>query len=167
MTKRPGGKTRTLGLSACGILGVLLALVTVVGAQAGKVVFPEAEGRSAVIELCGGCHDVAATVEKRKTQKDWRTSVADMRAKGATPTDDEAKLIAAYMTRYFGLVNVNKAGVEELQAVLGLTDKEAQAIVAYREARGAFATLDDLKKVDGVDAAKLEREKASIVFSGS
>jgi competence ComEA-like helix-hairpin-helix protein len=157
---------RTLQLPVCGILGVV-ALGASVGAQARKVVFPEAEGRSAVIELCGGCHDAAATVEKRKTQKDWKASVADMRAKGATPTDDEAKLIAAYMTRYFGIVNVNKAGAEEIQAVLGVSSQEAQAIVGHRDAHGAFATLDDLKKVDGVDAANLEREKASIVFTGS
>jgi competence ComEA-like helix-hairpin-helix protein len=154
-------------LLAGGILGVAVSLVSAAGAQTAKVVFPEAEGRSAVIELCGGCHDAAATVEKRKTQKDWKASVADMRAKGATPTDDEAKLIAAYMTRYFGIVNVNKAGAEEIQAVLGLTSQEAQAIAAYRDAHGAFATLDDLKKVDGVDPGKIEREKAGIVFSGS
>jgi competence protein ComEA len=158
---------RQLQILACVSLGVLVALARVVGAQAGKVVLPEAEGRSAVIELCGGCHDVAATVEKRKTQKDWRASVADMRAKGATPTDDEAKVIADYMTRYFGLVDVNKAGVNEIKAVLGLTDKDAQAIVGYRDGHGAFATLDDLKKVDGIEAATLEREKASIVFAGS
>ena len=152
---------------ACVSLGVLVALAPVVGAQARKVEFPEAEGRSMVIELCGGCHDAAAIVEKRKTQKDWRASVADMRAKGATPTDDEAKVIAAYMTRHFGLVNINKAGVEELRAVLGLTDRESEAIVGYRAAHGAFATLDDIKKVEGVDASKLDREKASIVFTGS
>ena len=152
---------------ACITLGALVALAPVAGAQAGKVVFPEADGKSAVIELCGGCHDVAATVEKRKTQKDWKTSVADLRAKGATPTDDEAKLIAAYMTRYFGLVNVNKAAADEIKEVLGLTANEAQAIVGYRNAHGAFATLDDLKKVGGVDPERIEREKASIVFSGS
>jgi competence ComEA-like helix-hairpin-helix protein len=152
---------------AGGILGVAVSLVAVAGAQTGKVVFPEAEGRSAVIELCGGCHDAAATVEKRKTQKDWKASVADMRAKGATPTDDEAKLIAAYMTRYFGIVNVNKAGAEEIQAVLGVSGQEAQAIVGYRDAHGPFATLDDLKKVAGIDPDRIEREKAGIVFSGS
>jgi competence protein ComEA len=167
MTKDIGSTPRIPGLSACGALGLVVGLVAGVGAQAGKVVFPEAEGRSTVIELCGGCHDASATVEKRKTQKDWNASVADMRAKGATPTDDEAKVIVTYMTRHFGLVNVNKAAADELQAVIGLTAQEARAIVGYRDAHGAFATLDDLKKVDGVDAAKLEREKAGIVFTGS
>jgi competence protein ComEA len=155
---------QTLG---CVGLGVLVALAPVVGRQAGKSTLPEAEGRSAVIEFCGGCHEVAATVEKRKSQKDWRASVADMRAKGATPTDDEARAIAAYMTRYFGIVNVNKAGADEIKAVLGLTDGEARAVVGYRDAHGDFVTLDDLKKVDGVDAATLEREKARIVFAGA
>lgn len=148
-------------------LVVLLALVCGVGAQTGKVVFPEAEGRSMVIELCGGCHDASATVEKRKTRTDWGKSVEDMRAKGATPTDDEAKVIAAYMTRHFGIVNVNTAAADEIQAVLGVSPKEAQAIVEHRGSHGAFSTLEDLKKVAGADAARLEREKASIVFSGS
>lgn len=158
---------RHVQILACAILGVTAALVPSVGAQGAKIVFPEAEGKSTFMELCGGCHDVRATVEKRKTRKDWRTSVADMRAKGASATDDEAKVIAAYMTRYFGLVNVNTAGADEMQTVLGVSEKEAQAIVRYRESHGAFATLDDLKKVDGLDAETLEREKASIVFAGS
>jgi competence protein ComEA len=154
-------------LLAGGILGAVVALVAVAGAQGGKIVFPEAEGKSTFMDLCGGCHDVRATVEQRKTQKDWRASVEDMRTKGATVTEDEAKVIATYVTRYFGMVNVNKAGIGEMQAVLGVTEKEAQAIVAYREAHGSFATLDDLKKVDGIDADTIEREKASIVFKGA
>jgi competence protein ComEA len=59
------------------------------------------------------------------------------------------------MTRYYGLVNVNIARASELSAVLGLSTKEAAAVVAYREAHGAFADVNALTKVDGIDKAKI------------
>ena len=40
----------------------------------------------------------------------------------------------------------------------------AEAIVAYRQANGDYKTLDDLKKVPGLDGGKVEAQKARIVF---
>ena len=47
---------------------------------------------------------------------------------------------------------------------LGLTEAEAQAIVAHRTAQGAFKTFDDVTKVAGVDKKKLELVKTRITF---
>jgi competence protein ComEA len=41
---------------------------------------------------------------------------------------------------------------------------DAEAIVRYREEKGSFKTLDDLKKVPGIDPGKLEAKKASLEF---
>jgi quinoprotein glucose dehydrogenase len=128
---------------------------------------PEGDGRALVVELCAGCHDNATTVAKRKFRTDWRAVIANMRERGAQGTDEDARTIEAYLTRHFGLVNVNGADARELQDVLGVTVREAEAIVTHRSVRGEFRTLDDLKKVPGVDARRIEQEKASIVFSGA
>jgi len=40
----------------------------------------------------------------------------------------------------------------------------AEAIVAYRQANGDFKTLDDLKKVPGLDAVKVDAQKTRITF---
>ena len=52
-------------------------------------------------------------------------------------------------------VNVNLAGVGELEAVPGISRTVAQAIVNHREAVGAFTDLDKLIDVSGIGPATL------------
>ena len=61
-------------------------------------------------------------------------------------------------------VNVNKAAASELETALQLSEKSAGAIVDYRKQNGDYKNLDDLKKVPGLDAAKLDALKAKIAF---
>jgi competence protein ComEA len=97
---------------------------------------------------------------------EWQAIVDDMRDKGAAGSDDDAKQTVAYLTKYFGRVNVNTASAEELQHVLDLSQSDATTIVAWRASHPAFASIDDLKSVTGIDAAKIERGKNRIVFKG-
>ena len=48
------------------------------------------------------------------------------------------------------LVNINTATVEELDALPGIGEVRAQAIVSHREANGPFPTLEALKEVTGI-----------------
>ncbi|MBX9912624.1 MAG: helix-hairpin-helix domain-containing protein [Pseudomonadaceae bacterium] len=62
-------------------------------------------------------------------------------------------------------VNLNTADAVTLEReLLGVGEVKAQAIVAYRTANGAFASVDDLLEVKGIGAATLEknRDKLSI-----
>lgn len=62
-------------------------------------------------------------------------------------------------------VNLNTADVATLaRELLGVGEVKAQAIVEYRTANGAFASVDDLLEVKGIGAAILEknRDKLSI-----
>ena len=61
-------------------------------------------------------------------------------------------------------LNVNKATAIELEAGLSLRRSQAAALIAYREKNGDFKSLDDLKKVPGLDAAKLDAKKDRLVF---
>jgi competence protein ComEA len=54
-------------------------------------------------------------------------------------------------------VNINTADVKTLEAVRGLGKTTAAAIVAYRDAHGAFTSVQDLLKVKGMTQAKLAR----------
>lgn len=48
-------------------------------------------------------------------------------------------------------INLNKASVAELtQSFKGIGQKRAQAIVAYRDAHGAFKTVAELARVRGL-----------------
>jgi len=42
----------------------------------------------------------------------------------------------------------------------------AQAIVAYREKNGAFRSADELRKIKGIGAKVLERNRANIKVDG-
>jgi len=152
---------------ASGVLAWALALVTIASGQATPVVFPDGDGKAEFLESCGGCHDLAASVVKRHTIKEWDDVMTAMKAKGISTPDDDLKQIAVYLSRHFGLVNVNKASAEELKRVLGITANNADAIVTHRDNHGAFNSLDDLKAVPGIDAEAIEKEKASIVFGGA
>jgi competence protein ComEA len=53
-------------------------------------------------------------------------------------------------------VDLNTAGVAELEALPGIGPATAAAIVDHRAANGPFATVDDLEAVRGIGPAKLE-----------
>lgn len=62
-------------------------------------------------------------------------------------------------------VSINHASAEQLaQALNGVGLKKAQAIVSYREEYGPFKTLDDLKQVQGMGSALVERNLAHLTL---
>lgn len=61
-----------------------------------------------------------------------------------------------------GLININSADLEQLQQLDGIGKVKAQAIIDYREAHGAFRTVDELTKVDGIGEKTLEKNRDKI-----
>ncbi|MED5047272.1 helix-hairpin-helix domain-containing protein [Bacillus siamensis] len=59
-------------------------------------------------------------------------------------------------------VNINTATLDELQAISGVGQKKAEAIIAYREENGRFQTAEDLMNVSGFGEKSFERIKTSI-----
>jgi len=65
---------------------------------------------------------------------------------------------------FAGPVNVNTADVKTLAKELdGVGLERAKAIVAYRDKHGPFRTAEDLKKVQGVGAAIIEKNRGNIL----
>lgn len=62
-----------------------------------------------------------------------------------------------------GPVDINTADAATLAKELqGIGLSRAQAIVAYREKNGAFRSADELRKIKGIGAKVLERNRANI-----
>ena len=61
------------------------------------------------------------------------------------------------------LINVNRADAETLTRIDGIGETLAARIVAYREEYGAFVSLDELLKVDGIGTKKLEKMKERLI----
>lgn len=59
-------------------------------------------------------------------------------------------------------LDLNRASVEELQALPGIGPARASAIVRWRGEHGSFQTLEDLLEVPGVGPATLERIRALV-----
>ena len=62
-----------------------------------------------------------------------------------------------------GLVNINTATEEELDALPGVGPSTAQAIIKEREANGSFDAPEDLMRVSGIGEKKFEKLKDSII----
>ena len=61
------------------------------------------------------------------------------------------------------LLNINMADAETLTRLDGIGETLAERIVAYREEYGDFQTLDELVKVDGIGAKKLEKIRERLI----
>lgn len=60
-------------------------------------------------------------------------------------------------------VDINTAGAEALaEAIKGVGLKRAEAIIAYREQNGPFATVDDLAKVQGIGERIIEGSRTNL-----
>ncbi len=63
-------------------------------------------------------------------------------------------------------VNINRATKEELESLPGVGEATSAAILAYREAEGAFETIEDLMRVPGIKEGRFARLKDRITVSG-
>ncbi len=77
-----------------------------------------------------------------------------------------ASLVGAAEPAAAGVVNINTAGLEQLTLLPRVGPALAQRIIAFREANGAFASVDELVAVKGVGEKSLERLKPYLSVKG-
>jgi competence protein ComEA len=144
-------------------VGRVLGLSTPASAQ-----LPDGAGKDLILKVCGSCHQAERSASVRLTREGWEEVIADMIKRGAKGTDEEFGTILEYLaTHYLGdaprPLNINRATNIELESVAGLTRKEAAAVIAYLDTIGVCKSLDELKKVPGLDYKKIEARKEFIV----
>ena len=149
----------------CSTLAPALFLIT---AQAWAEL-PEGPGSVETENLCVQCHDMAKSVSLRQDRNGWGVTLTKMVALGAKGSDQEFRAILEYLTKNFPAdelppVNVNKARAIQLESRLSLKRSEAAKILRYRKEHGDFKSIEDLKKVPGIDLAKIEAKKDRLVF---
>jgi competence ComEA-like helix-hairpin-helix protein len=118
-----------------------------------------------VQKICTGCHDIGTVTGSRRTKIGWQQNVEDMVGRGAEGSEADLQAVVEYLTAHFGKLNVNKASEKEMQSFLGLSESEAQAIVSYREQNGSIKDFEQLTKVPGLSAEKLQTKRSLIAFS--
>jgi competence protein ComEA len=114
--------------------------------------------------VCGNCHGAETVIQTLRTRQEWSDVIDQMARFGAEASDQEFEQILEYLARHFSPIRVNKATAKELEATLDVPAAVAEAIVAYRVEKGEFKTVEDVKKVPGLESATIEARKARIVF---
>ena len=114
-------------------------------------------------KVCGACHNTSLVSDIR-TEPEWEETIENMVSVGANASAEQLKAVMRVLLRTLTRVNINTASAAQLPLVLDISDTAAQALVKYRRDHGDFKTLEDLKKVPGMDPAKLEERRNRIVF---
>lgn len=148
------------------LTGVAIALMS---ASAYGDTLPDTPGRAAVVRVCGRCHSPERAATMHQSRSGWEDTIVKMVKLGAEGSDEEFDAILNYLSHHFATeappsVNINKDRAVDLEAGLLLRRSEATAIVAYRDRNGAFQSVDDLRRVPGIDFHLIELRKARIVF---
>jgi helix-hairpin-helix protein len=111
--------------------------------------------------VCARCHNLQM-VDTPRSYDAWHDTVQRMIDLGANGTDDQLDDIMDYLHHTMTTINVNTADPNELQIVLDIPEKTANAIVA-RRATKKFTSLSDLKSIPGIHASTIDA-KASMIF---
>jgi competence protein ComEA len=152
------------------IRALLLAAVLGIGAmplaaaQSNEQLLPAGPAREKMVKLCVGCHEVDLVVARRHTRSEWEGVMEDMIARGTQGTPQELAQVVEYLNQYLGKVNVNTATAKQLEEGLRISEHDAQAIASWREQHGKFKSFEEVRKVPGLDAAKIGEKRGWMSF---
>jgi competence ComEA-like helix-hairpin-helix protein len=171
---RETGRHVSAPLVACGALAGLLAATIVTSAQQPPAApapdqpaaqsAADAKGAATFARVCSTCHDGARILSTRRSKTQWTEVIEKMLERGAQVSDEDFEEVMGYLLRNYGRINVNRAAAEDLVIVVGVSEKDAEAIVKHRTSQGDFADFDAIVKVPGIDVEKLTKGRDAISF---
>jgi competence protein ComEA len=157
--------------SRCGSLKAAprLACVLTIFTAGAWAQLADGPGKEETVKLCSHCHELERSISLRQDRAGWQTTVDKMVGLGARATDKDFAAVVEYLTANFPgdqlpKLNVNKAAAIEFESRLSLKRSEAAAIIAYRAKNGLFKSIEDLKRVPNIDAAKIQAKKDVLTF---
>src|SRR6266436_1926263 len=149
------------------IANVAAVLVSTPAAQSTAGQPPAGPGRDALLKICSDCHSAESALSQFKTHEEWIKTLDEMANNGAQGTDEEWNQIQAYLDKNYSLIVINKATAKELESTLDVAPAVAEAIVKRRAEKGSYTSIDDIKRVPGIDPAGIDARKDRFVFATS
>lgn len=128
---------------------------------------PDGPGKATFESVCSLCHPPGAPAGKQWTREQWELKVIEMLQEEPDVTADERKQIVDYLTSVFkpgGRIYINLAGAKDLAKLLDIPLDEAERISAQRREKGMFASVDEVKNIPGVTAAKIDARASELEF---
>lgn len=158
----------------------------------GSFLLPPGAGKPIVQQACVGCHSLDVVTSERGSVAHWSQLVNQMIGRGANLSDSETDTVIKYLSSHFGpvgsetnsaaasvssggntpsmpgsttgRVNVNTATAQELQSLLGLSQKQAEAIVQYRLKNGKLKTWQDVAAIPEETPNQIEALQDRLAF---
>ena len=128
---------------------------------------PDGPGKATYESVCSLCHPAGTTAGKQWTREQWDLKVIEMLQEEPDVTADERKQIVDYLTSVFkpgGRIYINLAGAKDLAKLLDVSPDDAERIVTQRREKGMFGSVDEVKNIPGVDAAKIAARASELEF---
>jgi competence protein ComEA len=121
------------------------------------------------MKICSGCHEVARSVSLRQDRAGWSATMTKMVTLGMKAPEKDMQAAFEYLVAHYPAdevpkLNINQAEAIDIESALSLKRSQAAAVIQYRNQNGPFKSIDDLKKVPGIDAAKIEAKKDRLTF---
>lgn len=131
---------------------------------------PDGPGKAETEKLCSQCHEVARATSMHQDRAGWQNTIEKMISLGAKGPPEDFERVLDYLSKSFPAedipkIRINSARAIDLESGLTLKRSEAAAVIAYRTKHGEFKSIDDLKKVPGLDFARVESKKDRIEFN--
>ena len=148
---------------------IKLALAAALSAAAAFAQLPPGPGKAETEKLCVGCHELERAISMKQDRTGWQATVEKMVSLGAKGSDKDFEAVVDYLAKNYPAdevprLNINKARAIEIESALSLPRSQAAAIIEYRTKNGPFKSIEDVKKVPGVDAAKIDAKKDRLAF---
>jgi competence protein ComEA len=146
-----------------------LSISAAVFAAAAFAQLPDGPGKAETQKLCSQCHELEQAVSLRQDRAGWQATIKKMVDLGAKASDAEIAATLDYLAAHYPAdelprINVNKCRAIDLESGLSLRRSQAAAVIEYRDKNGPFHSIEDLKKVPGIDVAKVEAKKDRLEF---
>lgn len=130
---------------------------------------PDGPGKAETQKLCSNCHELDKSLSLKQDRAGWQRTVEKMLASGLKASDADINTVLDYLTRNYPAddvprLKVNSADAIEFESILAIKRSQAAAIIAFRTKNGPFKSIADLKKVPGIEAAKLDAKKDRLIF---
>lgn len=124
----------------------------------------EGPDKDLFVSTCSRCHEIERVLSKRQDAEGWKATISKMQGYGMQAPEVDLKRITSYLAvnlpaEKIEKMNINTAARIDFEAKLGVKRSVAAAIVDYRDKNGNFKSVDDLKKVPGIDPAVIDAKK--------
>jgi competence protein ComEA len=144
-------------------LVAVLAFELSAAAQNAAKASEDAADKAAFQAVCGSCHKTDM-ISGLRAESEWLEVIQQMVKIGAKGTNEQFDRVIRVLLANYTKVNVNTATAAEIAPVLDTGEALAERIVRWRNEKGSFVSIEQLKQIPGIDAAKLESRRGRIVF---